>query len=50
MPALLVVDVDPSVLNLFRRTFETPGDVTVLTATSAGEALEIVRASRPTSR
>ena len=46
MPSLLVVDDEPSVLQLFRRTFEKLG-VTVLTAESAEQGLAVTKNQSP---
>ena len=46
MSRLLVVDDEPSVLQLFRRTFEKE-DVEVLTAASAGDGLRVAREQQP---
>lgn len=46
MTSLLIVDDEPSVLQLFRRTFEKRG-VTVLTAASAEQGLAIARDRTP---
>ncbi len=46
MPTLLVVDDEPSILHFFRRAFPEP-DVTLRTATSAGEGLKAVTSDRP---
>jgi nitrogen regulation protein NR(I) len=46
MPTLLVVDDEPSILHFFRRAFQVP-EVTLLTASSAAEALATFAAERP---
>src|SRR5688572_27705810 len=46
MPTLLVVDDEPSILYFFRQAFAEP-EVTLLTASSAAEALEMVTRVRP---
>ena len=46
MPTLLVVDDEPSVRHVFSRVFEKSG-VTLLTASSGGEGLELVAQHEP---
>jgi two-component system nitrogen regulation response regulator GlnG len=46
MPTLLLIDDEPSILHAFRRAFRAP-DVTLLTAASAAEGLELVTSRRP---
>jgi two-component system, NtrC family, nitrogen regulation response regulator GlnG len=46
MPTLLVIDDEPSILHAFRRAFSDPA-VTVLTASTAGEGIDIVVQQRP---
>lgn len=46
MPVLLVVDDEPSILYFFRQAFTEP-EVTLLTASSAAEAIEAVTRKRP---
>jgi two-component system nitrogen regulation response regulator GlnG len=46
MPTLLVIDDEPSILHAFRRAFREP-DVTLLTASTATEGLELARQRRP---
>jgi two-component system nitrogen regulation response regulator GlnG len=46
MPTLLVVDDEPSILHFFRRAFPGP-EVTLLTASTAAEGLELVERQRP---
>src|SRR5947209_3498378 len=46
MPTLLVVDDEPSILAAFRRAFREPA-VTVRTAESAAEGLELARCHQP---
>src|SRR5947209_20505543 len=46
MPTLLVIDDDPLICHLFRKTFQE-ADVTLLLAGSAGEGLEQVSGHRP---
>ena len=47
MSKLLVVDDERSVLNLFKGVFGKQEDVELLTASSGGEALEILRTQQP---
>jgi two-component system nitrogen regulation response regulator GlnG len=46
MPTLLIIDDEPSILHAFGRAFRDP-DVTLLTAASAAEGLELVPRCRP---
>jgi two-component system nitrogen regulation response regulator GlnG len=46
MSSLLVVDDEPAILHAFRRAFSRPG-VTVLTAASGKEGLDLAEQSRP---
>jgi two-component system nitrogen regulation response regulator GlnG len=46
MPSVLVIDDDPTVLQIFRRVFQET-DVHVLTASSAGEGVELVTKCHP---
>jgi two-component system nitrogen regulation response regulator GlnG len=46
MPVLLVVDDEPSILHAFQRAFRGP-EISLLTASSAAEGLELVAARRP---
>ena len=46
MPSLLVVDDEAAILHAFRRAFSQP-DITVLTAATGGEGLDIVSQHRP---
>jgi two-component system nitrogen regulation response regulator GlnG len=46
MPALLVVDDEPSILHFFRRAFPEP-EVTLLTAASSSECLAAVQKDHP---
>ena len=46
MPLLLVVDDEPSVLQLFRRKFESE-DIAVVTAENAGDGLKLVAEQQP---
>jgi two-component system nitrogen regulation response regulator GlnG len=46
MSTLLVIDDEPSILHAFRRAFHDPA-LTLLTASTAAEGLETVRAARP---
>jgi two-component system nitrogen regulation response regulator GlnG len=46
MPVLLVVDDEPSILYFFRQAFAGP-DVTLLTASTAEEGVEVVTRERP---
>jgi two-component system nitrogen regulation response regulator GlnG len=46
MPTLLVIDDEPSILYAFKQNFREPA-YTVLTASSAAEGVEIIRAHRP---
>jgi two-component system nitrogen regulation response regulator GlnG len=46
MPTLLVIDDEPSILHAFRRAFREP-EVTLLTAPTATEGLELVTRRRP---
>lgn len=46
MPSLLVVDDEPSVLQLFRRAFESE-EVTVLTAATGEEGIAVARERQP---
>jgi DNA-binding NtrC family response regulator len=46
MPTLLVIDDEPSILHAFRRAFRDPA-LTLLTASTAAEGLELVRAGKP---
>ncbi len=46
MPRLLVVDDDASILHAFRRAFRDP-EVTLLTAATAAEGLDLVARDRP---
>jgi nitrogen regulation protein NR(I) len=46
MPILLVIDDEPSILHAFRRAFREP-EVTLLTASSGAEGLELVAQRQP---
>ncbi len=46
MPALLIIDDEPSILLAFRRAFRSTG-VEILTAETAADGLELVRTRRP---
>lgn len=46
MPVLLVIDDEPSILHAFRRAFREP-DVTLLTAGSATEGIQLAAQDRP---
>ncbi len=46
MPTLLVVDDEPSILHFFRRAFREP-EITLLTAATADEGLELVKSEGP---
>jgi two-component system nitrogen regulation response regulator GlnG len=46
MPVLLIVDDEPSILQAFRRAFREP-EVTLLTASSAAEGIELVAQAQP---
>jgi two-component system nitrogen regulation response regulator GlnG len=46
MPTLLVIDDEPSILHAFRRAFREP-EVTLLTAPTAAEGLELATRHRP---
>jgi two-component system nitrogen regulation response regulator GlnG len=46
MPTLLLIDDEPSILHAFRRAFRAP-DVTLLTAASAAEGLDLAASRRP---
>src|SRR5262249_27493190 len=46
MPTLLIIDDEENILYAFRRNFREP-PYTLLTASSAGEGLEMVRSRRP---
>ena len=46
MPTLLVIDDEPPILHAFRRAFNQP-DVTLLTAGTAAEGLELVKTNEP---
>src|SRR5579862_3967431 len=46
MPILLIIDDESSILHAFRRAFRGP-EVTVITASSATEGLEMMRLRQP---
>jgi DNA-binding NtrC family response regulator len=46
MPTLLVIDDEPSILHAFRRAFRDQA-LTLLTASTAAEGLQLVRAAKP---
>src|SRR5262249_4474706 len=46
MPVLLVIDDEPSIFQAFRRAFREP-EVTLLTASSAAEGVELVAQAQP---
>ena len=46
MPTLLVIDDEPSILHAFRRVFREP-EVTLHTAATSGEGLQLVARARP---
>ncbi len=46
MPTLLVIDDEPSILHAFRRAFRDPA-LTLLTASTAAEGLELIRSAKP---
>jgi two-component system nitrogen regulation response regulator GlnG len=46
MPTLLVIDDEPSILHAFRRAFRDPA-LSLVTASTAGEGLDLVRSARP---
>ena len=47
MPTLLIVDDDRTVVHIFRKGFQNEGDISVLSAASAAEALEMLDRCQP---
>lgn len=47
MPRLLVIDDEASILHAFERAFRDDGNLQVLTASSAGEGLDLVTSQKP---